>query len=251
MKPLQKGFVFFAIQELSSCEGNSFGWTAIRTNREGKILSVFSTDSEDPSLLEQVKQFREWMTDILEYKIVGVSHEQFNRFVMMLEREYVHVFPRHINRLLKSQYWNLMSELCYKFKMPETTLLKDFLFLYGHNQVLHRSLLMQECLNVMELTKLYLFDKERTKKLCKRDLPNAYRDIYKNYSLDKLLEELFQHDMQVSIKRLLDGTHQTEVFSSTFTTPYTVIHQDLHECLLRSLLLFHLEKSSKKNGERF
>lgn len=244
MKPTQKGFVFFAIEELSSCEGNSFGWTAIRTNREGKVLSIYTTQQQEfeTSPMEKVKKFREWMIDILEYKIVGLSHEQFNRFILMLEKEYPQIFPRHINRLLKSQYWNLMSELCYKFKMPDTTTVKDFLFFYGHHEMSHPLAVMQECLNVMELTKLYVFDKERTKKLCKRDLPNAYREVYRHYSIEKLLEECLQRIGQMKMEKLANGTVQIEATSPLLTTPFVIVHDNLRECLLQTLLQFHLQK---------
>lgn len=235
MKHSYQGFISLAVNKTE----DSWDWVAIKTNNEGKILDLFNPEKE-MSMVNRLPLFAKWIGDVERYRIVSFGHEQFHSFFKDVENQHSARFPRFLIRMIKAQLWNIKSECMYRFHIKEDLSLKELLFLYEQQEQKHSLPLMAECMNVIQLTNRFLFDKQQTTKLMRKDKKLVIEQIYRNKTVDELLDSLLSVVSNIHIVKTQLGYQLNAV-----DLDLVIVGKCMDEILIQSLLSLHpLTKSN-------
>lgn len=222
-----------AIQE---SEENHWDFVAIKANREGKMMSVFTTEIIS-SETDKMNEFHHWLKEEVDYQFVSYSYDQFSRFIHYVQSNYASLFPKYVIRMMKAHFWNIRSELVYKFRLSNEASMKDILHLYQMTPMKHDSDLMEEAMNVLMLVTLYRFDNSHTKKLLNPNRKKLLKEIYENYSAEQLLKEALNVGYILSIEKLEEQKYTLKAISPVSPQPnYESTHSELKVLLIEFLL---------------
>lgn len=226
MKRVNQGYIYVAVSQTDS----DWNWVAIKTNKEGRWMSTFGDKEEHLPFQKRLQQFAKWIGNVADYRMVSYGHETYHRFFSDIERYHSAVFSRHLVRMMKAQLWNVKSECMYRFQIKDDVSIHDLLFLYQQDPLKHPKPLMEEAINVLTLTQLFLFDSSQTKKLMKSEKGEVLREAYERYSIDELLVLFLNQGYQFQIHRF----NEKEMFLtlSQENVIKEAIGEDLHSLLI-------------------
>jgi len=174
-------------------------WVAIKTNKNGKWISFFEENEESVNLSKRLQLFSKWIGNVTEYQMVAYGHELYHSFFSEIERFHSNVFSRHLVRMLKAQLWNIKSECMYRFQIKEQVSIEELLFFYQQDPIYHPNEMMKECVNLLTLANLFLFDKGQTKKLMKKSKEEAIVNAYQSYTTEELILKLTEDGQSIKI----------------------------------------------------
>jgi len=221
---------------MKETEPNHWDIVALKTNREGKMMSAFMTETFS-SESDKIKGFHQWLKDDMDYQFVSYSYEQFSKLMNYIQSNYATLYPKFVIRMMKAHYWNIKSELVYKFRLSEKTTMKELLHLYQITPIKHSSDLMSEAMNVLTLAILYHFDDVHTKKLLNPNRKTLLRELYEKYTVEQLFKEALQTGLILSIEQIEEKEYRLKVISpQSSEIHYEVIHSEVKELLIIFLL---------------
>jgi len=234
MKRVYQGYIYVSLLKAES----EWKWVAIKTNKEGRSMSAFGEKEEHLPFQKRLQLFAKWIGNVADYRIVAYGHETYHEFFSEVERYHSNVFSRHLVRMMKAQLWNIKSECMYRFQIKEDISLKELLFLYKQDPIKHPQPIMEEAINLLTLTNLFLFDSALTKKLMKSRKEDVLREAYEDYTIDEFIMLFLNNGYHLRINRFNDK-EMLVTLSRDSDVAQEFIGDNLHTLLLLLAVQFH------------
>ena len=140
---------------------------AIRTNEEFKIMSYFQSNASSP--ISQMHEFEKWVKTPFSSKFISFDVEVFNSLIESLKKANYKASIKDFDKIMKYQFWNIKSELCYRMNLPSEMTLEGFLKLYGITFLGDINNKKDRCYNLFSLVSLYKLDTDRNRELFVRN----------------------------------------------------------------------------------